>query len=79
MLHPPILAWSAKMDDELAVMLEGKELKKLQLFETTGDETSFNGIVTALYIAPTAPNAYDNVVADTPPPPPEIKTYFWNL
>ena len=28
------------------------------------------------YIAPTAPNAYDNVVADIPPPPPEIKTYL---
>ena len=52
MLHPPILAWSAKMDDELAVMLEGKELKKLQLFATTGDETSFNGIVTALLYSP---------------------------
>ena len=61
-LHPPILAWSAQMDEELTVMREGNKLKKHHLFATTGDETSFSVILNTLYMYSTAPNADANVV-----------------
>ena len=76
-LHQSILIWSAQMDDQLTVMLEGNKLKKNHFFATTGDGTSFIGTLNAFYIAITTPNAYANVFFyPLPPPPPESKQYF---